>query len=512
MRESGDTSPGRGALVHVRAGTHTSSLQDAASPSEPRAFLNWVAPYAVWVGALVYAVTLTLESIGRYEGFDGSFDGAHYNQLLWLISEGRDPFSTVVNRPLLADHFQPTLVLLTPVYWLGLGYPGILTAQAIAVALTGPALYALARAAGAPPRLAAVPAITWLVCPWVAAANVFEFHPYAFAPVLLVLSVYGAIERHHMLLAVTTVLALGLKEDVALTYVVLGGLIAWRGDRRLGGLIAASAALWFAGAYAVVSSYGPAYENYGRRFAGSRGESVGDALRWLLIHPLEALSDIASQSLLLLVVLVLATLFIALLAPSWLLLSVPTALHNALSAFVPQHHLHAHYQLGTLTGLFIAAAFGVRRVSSLRRWQRFAVPVTVGVWAVATVVGWSLPLGGEELSPRQARDVRYALDRIPPDAPVSATSSLLGHLTLRTEAYSLPEPFAEVDWGSTLSRAEYARRAQGIRYVALRDGDVLPTGGFTPPKAVSTIEPLLHRLGFDEVVRAGDVRILERAP
>lgn len=471
--------------------------------------LDRIAPYAVWVAALLYTLTLATESITRYEGFGGSFDGAHYNQLLWLLSEWRDPFSTVVNRPLLADHFQPTVLLLTPLYWLGLGYHGVLVVQAIGLALTGPALYGLSRTAGAPPRLAAIPGIAWLVCPWVAAANAFEFHPYSFAPVLLVVSVWAAIERQYVLLTIATVAALGLKEDVALTYVVLGLLLAWRGSRVLGGILAAGAALWFALAYAVVTSYGPAYANYGRRFAGPRGDTVTDAARWMLAHPVEAASEVVRGSGALLLVLLLATLFLALLAPSWLLLAAPTTLHNALSAFEPQHHLHAHYQLGTITGLFIAAAFGVCKVSSLTRRQRFAVPVVVGAAAVATVTGWSLPLGGNELSAAQASAARTALKSVPSGAPVSASSSLLGHLTRRVEAYSLPEPFREVDWGSTLSDAEYARRARGVRYVAYREGDIVPSGGFTPQQDVSSVEPLLRRLGFVEVGRAGSVHVLE---
>ena len=60
---------------------------------------------------------------------------------------------------------------------LDLGVPALLTAQSVALALTAPALYALARAYGAPPPLAAVPAFLWLVCPWVASVNLFEFVP-----------------------------------------------------------------------------------------------------------------------------------------------------------------------------------------------------------------------------------------------------------------------------------------------------------------------------------------------
>ena len=136
---------------------------------------TWIV--AVWIGTVAYAVLLSLETIADHNAFRTSVDLAFYDQLLWLLSHGHEPFSTVVSRPLLADHFQPGLLLLTPIYWLGLGVPGILTAQAIGLALAAPALFALARASGAPPAVASIPAFLWLACPWVATMNLFEFHP-----------------------------------------------------------------------------------------------------------------------------------------------------------------------------------------------------------------------------------------------------------------------------------------------------------------------------------------------
>ena len=78
---------------------------------------------------------------------------------------------------MLEAHFQPALVLLTPLYWLDLGVPALLTAQSIGLALTAPALFALARHVGASPALAALPAFLWLVCPFVASVNLSSSGP-----------------------------------------------------------------------------------------------------------------------------------------------------------------------------------------------------------------------------------------------------------------------------------------------------------------------------------------------
>ncbi len=301
----------------------------------------WIS--AVWVGAAVYAVLLAIETIGDHDAFRTGVDLAFYDQQLWLLSHGHEPFSTVVSRPLLADHFQPGLFLFTPVYWLGLGVPGILAAQAIGLALAAPALFVLARASGASPAVASIPALLWLVCPWVATMNLFEFHPLAFSPVLVTLSVFASLRERWWLLLVTTVLALSLKEDVALMYVMLGLLLAYRGQRRAGTILAVGSAAWLVMATTVIRTLGGSYDAYGQRFAGDRGDSIPEAVGWMLSNPLGTLSDIADLSVPGVILMLVSTGCLALLAPSWLLLALPTALHNALSAYQPQHELVNHY-------------------------------------------------------------------------------------------------------------------------------------------------------------------------
>ena len=466
----------------------------------------WVV--GVWVAAAVYAAVLSLESIQDHNGFETSFDTAIYDQLLWLLAHGNDPFSTVTNRPMLADHFQPGLVLLTPLYWLGLGVPGLLTAQSIGLALAAPVLYALARASGAPPALASIPAFLWLVCPFVASANLFEFRPAMFVPALLALSVLAALQGRDALLVVTAVLALSLKEDVSLTYVMLGILIAYHGRRRFGLILAFVSAAWFVAATRIIEALGDSYDDFGRRYAADRGDSVGDAALWALQHPLQTLSDVVSQSLAGLAGLFLSTGGLALLAPSWLLLAAPTAVYNALSAYWVQHALVYHYHLGTLTGLFIAAAIGVGRIPTAGRRMRLAMTAGLGAAVVVALVGGLLVhdvyKARGRLNPAQTE---RALERIPPDVPVAATPSVQPHLSQRVELYTFPEPFVGIDWGSPLSAGELEERARRVRFVAYVERDQLR---WYDQGDIADVREALLREGFVVVARAGPLQILER--
>jgi uncharacterized membrane protein len=500
--------PDRAVIVGRRTAADGPRSPRAPSQAVRRRVREGAAPFAVWLAALVYVVVLSSESVSAHRSFVTGFDTALYDQLLWLLAHGHEPFSTIVSRPMLADHFQPGLALLTPLYWLGAGVPALLVVQSLALAATGPALYALARASGAQPALAAVPALLWIGCPFVARLNLWEFRPTAFVSVLLVLSVLAAVQGRLWLLGTTGVLALSLKEDVALVYLALGVVLAIRGERRIGTVVAAASAVWFVVASLVIRSGSGSLDAFGRRFAGDRGDSVPEAIVWMVQHPIAAAGDIVRESLFYLSLLFVATGGLALLAPLWMLLALPTAAHNALSAYEPQHLLSFHYHQLTMTGLFIAAAFGVQRLQSAGRGLRVgaAVGVTVAVILAVAAGSWAHAHSTEGIRlPRE--ETRAALAVVPPDAPVAASPHLLPHVSQRTEVYTLPAPFLPLDIGSPLTEAELSERARRVEYVLYREDDMPVEYPGTPESVLA----MLAREGFAPIRRAGRVTLFSRS-
>jgi uncharacterized membrane protein len=449
-----------------------------------------------------------LESVAAHRSFVTGFDTALYDQLLWLLANGHEAFSTIVAKPMLADHFQPGLALLTPVVWLGGGVPALMVVQSAALAATGPALYALARASGARPEYAAVPALLWIACPFVARLNLWEFRPTAFASVLLVLSVLGAVRGRLWLLGVTALLALSLKEDLALVYLMLGAILSIRGQRRLGTIVAAGSLAWFVGVSLVIRSGGGSLDAFGRRFAGGRGNSVPDAFVWMVQHPFGTAWDVVHGSGIYLVALLVATGGLALLAPLWLLLALPTAAHNVLSAYEPQHLLSYHYHQLTMTALFIAAALGVHRLQTATRSLRIAAGVGIGAAAILAVAAgsWAHAHWTERIRLPQ-EPTRAALALVPPQAPVAASTHLLPHLSHRVDVYTLPEPFLRLDTGSPLTDAEFAERARRVDYVVYRENDLPVEYEGTS----ATVLDLLRSEGFVPIARAGVVTVFRRA-
>ena len=105
-----------------------------------RIVVGVAAAYAIVVGAL---------ALLRYESFASDFDHGIFSQYVWLLGHLHEPFNTIVLRTLLGDHVEPGIALLAPLGTLGVGAPGILLVQTLALAATSPLLYLLARQSGA---------------------------------------------------------------------------------------------------------------------------------------------------------------------------------------------------------------------------------------------------------------------------------------------------------------------------------------------------------------------------
>ena len=109
-------------------------------------------------------------------------------------------------------------------------------------------------------------------------------------PVLLAGGLLALAREHVAWFVLTAVLACSMKEDIGLTYAALGIVLLWEGRRRLGAGLAVGAAAWSVVAvYVVLPAFGnAATEEFGPRFAGARGDSFADVVRYGLLHPFTA--------------------------------------------------------------------------------------------------------------------------------------------------------------------------------------------------------------------------------
>jgi uncharacterized membrane protein len=466
-----------------------------------RVVLGVSAAYALVVGTL---------ALLRYESFASDFDHGIFSQYVWLLGHFHEPFNTINLRTLLGDHVEPGIALLAPLGTLGVGAPGILVVQTLALAATAPLLHLLARAHGARGWLAAVPALLWCASPVVLRPALHDFHPEALVPVLLVGGCLALARDRTIWFLVTAIVACAMKEDVGLTYAALGLVLLWEGRRRLGGALALGAAAYSAFAvYVVLPAFGTAAEQeFGPRFAGDRGESVADVVRYSLLHPFSAVERaLTPNDVGILLMLVLTTGGLCLLAPRRLLVAVPAAALNLLSAYDLQHTIQYHYWIVAAAAVAAAGAVGAGRVAapSTATWLRWGA--AAGILLTVLSLQWGSAIVRQIRFEWPKRDDRQAvLDAIPAGASVSAPMHALAHLAERKRLFVVPEPMLPVRVGvkDDVDREELAAE---LEYVVFD-----PAMKFWGSPNVEQVEAEIERRGFREVMKRGGTILYRKEP
>jgi uncharacterized membrane protein len=461
--------------------------------------------------AAVYALVVGVLALLRYASFASDFDHGIFSQYVWLLGHLHEPFNTIVLRTLLGDHVEPGIALLAPLGTLGVGAPGILVVQTLALAATAPLLYLLARESGARGWVAAVPALLWCASPVVLRPALHDFHPETLVPVLLVGGLVLLARGHGLWFLVTVVVACAMKEDVGLTFAALGLVLAWEGRRRLGLGLALGATAWsLIAVYAVLPAFGnAATEEFGPRFAGDRGDSVADVVRYSVLHPFSAVDRaLTPTDVGILAMLVLTTGGLCLLAPRRLLVVVPAAALNLLSAYDLQHTIQYHYWIVGIGAVAAAGAVGAGRVAprSSASWLRWS--------AAAAVLLLVLSIQWMSAITRQIRfewphrgDRQAVLDAIPANASVSAPMHALSHLAERRHLYVVPEPMIPVRVGTEWTSADREGATRELEYVVFD-----PDMRFWGSPSVEQVKAEIERRGFREVMRRGNTVLYHKEP
>jgi uncharacterized membrane protein len=403
----------------------------------------------------VWAVTLDRLATVRQNRFGTfGFDLGIYDQATWLLSRLKDPFITVRGLEAFGHHVNVILLFLAPFYRLGAGPKFLLFVQVVAQASGAGAVFLLARDRIADRWLAAALGAVYLLHPtsqWL----VWEFfHPDAVSIGPLLFAYWASRERRWGWFSLATAIALCCKEDVALVFVVIGLLIAWRGDRRIGLGVSAGSLGWYIVATRVIipwqNGIGPFYD----AFFGTLGSNPAQVAVNVVRHPVTTWKLVTHHDRLVYVWHMAAPYaFAPVLSPSTLTIALPMLAVNLVSSFPYTRDAHFHYSALVLVGVTIASVEGIARLPNLHA-KRVLVGALV-VSALATSIAWGpSPIGRQyrrgwwPLSPSPVYAVdRAAVAMIPKDAAVSASYLYVPHLAHRTRVYEFPVPWRDVNWG-----------------------------------------------------------------
>jgi uncharacterized membrane protein len=343
-------------------------------------WLAWIFLAAI---TIVYSLEMSHQAILRYDTFKATaFDLGNMDQVLWNTLHGR--LFQFTNQAIdwygpptrLAIHFEPIILPLSLLYAFGADPRILLVFQTLALASGSLPVFLLTRKIIPQwPLLAALMATAYLLAPALIGINIFDFHPVALATPLLLYALLALEYKHYAWFLVACVLAACTKEDVPLAIALLGILVIWKyGLPRLGLALLIGGALWSLIAFKIIIPHfypGVQANNFWYRYE-ELGSSPGAAILNLFVRPWVFFSLFFTlERLYYLLSLVRGFGFFPLLAPEWLLPTLPSLAVNLLSTDPLLYTGVYHYNATIIPFLMIAAIFGVRRF--LATWLGWSV-------------------------------------------------------------------------------------------------------------------------------------------
>jgi uncharacterized membrane protein len=491
---------GRELLAATRLGRRV--LAEPALAVLAAAVVTWI-----WVFGL-----LVWRRHDRFGTFD--FDLGHHDQAIWLLSQGKG-FVTVSGMPVMGHHLYLAYYAVVPFYWLGLGGPQLLNFfQTLALASAAVPIYLYARDKLANQWQALAIALAWLLNPSVQWLLWETWHPETMAIPFFLGAYLMASRRKWVPYWILLVAALAWKEDVAIAVAILGIVFALRGERRVGVATFLVGLVWFAVAYGLVMPAFNGGTNHAGTFYGDLGESPTQIVTGALTEPdrvVQRLDD--NDALGYARDLLVPWGLVPLAAPAVLTVALPQFLANILAIPDFFFDIRYHYVAIILAALSLATVEGVAR---FRRpgLRHFAVGL-VAACALATTVAWGTsPLSTDyrtgiwPLAGNARQDVLEAAVNLPPDgAAVSASYSLVPHLSHRDQIYTFPNPWERKNWGvggTAPDDPDHEHTPVEVEWIVV-DRQLQPTG-----TAALLLENLLSSGDFEVVFDRQGVVVAKR--
>lgn len=437
-------------------------------------------------------------SVMRYNLFQITSDTGAYEQLIWNTTNGRiltgsvgpslfafydaavvpiSEFREVAPIFLSTLHTNFIAVVFSPVY-LALPYTEtLLIASMTLISVGAIPLYLVCRDQTGSKNVSIAVVASYLLSPGLHAASIADFNYLVFAVPSILFAFYFMLRRRWVPFWASIAVLLSVREEMGLVVMGLGlYMFFFQKTRKAGLATALLGASTFAFIYFVVFGV---VENHllgsfvipldPGAWTGATGATVADHLQ----HS-NARAYLAS--------LFAHTGFLSFLSPAALLVPLSEITKNLLTASDGPRFWWNHYQLAVVSGVYLSAVFGIKRVlDAAGRRRRVAVACVIAVLVSCALLSNSLasvaPVKqasvsfteqGIEIGDRfvwwefanpeyydhqkrepgilQIQTAREALSIIPPGASVSTDDPFIAHLSQREHLYYFPTMYDKADY------------------------------------------------------------------
>lgn len=187
---------------------------------------NLIFSFLAIILCIIFISVGTIVSVHRFWQYEAFYiDFGQYDQAIWAISRFQPPMLDhwiLGYIPIFADHFTPSIFLLSPLYWFTSNSIVILIAQAVAVGLSGLVLYSIAKEVIKDRFLSIAIMFCYYLFVGLQNAVITEFHEITVMTLFFMLSFWAFVKKKRFLYFVFLIITLGFKEITFLIGIFLG--------------------------------------------------------------------------------------------------------------------------------------------------------------------------------------------------------------------------------------------------------------------------------------------------
>ena len=213
-------------------------------------------------GIAIFTIVFGSLAVEHHRNFGTlAFDGAIYDQAIWLVSRGGQTFMTVRGMDVWGHHVNLVFYLFAPFYrWFGAGPEFLFVVQNFTIALAALPVYLVAKNRFHRASVGLVFAIAYLMYAPIQWISWINFHPEALVIAPFMFAWYFATQKRWLWFFVSVFFVLIMREDAALAVIMLGVVLLvrnWRSvtrrrDSQVALATAAIGIVWYVAATQVV--------------------------------------------------------------------------------------------------------------------------------------------------------------------------------------------------------------------------------------------------------------------
>ncbi len=415
---------------------------------------TWVV-WLTYLAICLYALTFAVLSVLEHDSFNThAFDLGNMDQAVWNTAHGR--WLQFTNweggNTRLAAHVEPILFLIAPLYHLYSSPKTLLILQSVVLSLGALPAFWLAKDVLKNDFAAVGFSVAYLLAPALETANLADFHAVSLSSSLLLFAFFFIHKKRYILFFLFAVLAMGTKEQVSLSVMMMGlYVLLIQRNLKWGAFTVGVALVWVIVALGVIiPHFNPTEASpYLSRY-DALGASPREILTTFLSNPRSVLSSLSEPAKVeYLRSLFVPVVFLPILSPLTLVFAFPDLGLNLLSNFPAMYSGGYHYGSVIVPFLIISAVKGTHFLAQGAR--RLSPKLSTGlIYVLATlvllftlrsyVVSVFLPLADHPpvVTAHDELASKF-IEMIPARAGVSAGSSLNPHVSQRERLYLFPD-------------------------------------------------------------------------